>query len=238
MPISRGGGGYGPAALASASGDFFTTFSGTEDPISEGGIWIGGQTNGLRWNNAKTAGGDAFGAAVVTGYDDCLAHLSTAYRTFAANQFAEGVVSRAGGYGTTGSSHEIELLLRFGISNAVASDSIAGTAAGYEVLWGRGGELNCVRWDGYLGGFTPVGSPTGPDIGAAVDGDVLRAEISGNIITVKLNGSTVQTWDITTPGGTVYSSGQPGLGFWPTNSSTPSATPSSYCWHSYRAGDL
>jgi hypothetical protein len=60
-----------------------------------------------------------------------------------------------------------------------------------------------------------------------VDGDVLRATIVGNVITVYKNGTQVaQVADST------WTNGQPGIGFWP----QPGATLSSYGWKDYRAG--
>jgi hypothetical protein len=38
-----------------------TNFPLTEDPISEGGNWIGGGTTGLDWNNVQTTPGFANG---------------------------------------------------------------------------------------------------------------------------------------------------------------------------------
>jgi hypothetical protein len=198
-----------------SSNAYSTNFNLTENPISEGGKWLGGLTTGLNWNNAQTVPGKAYGAAIATGYNDPIAVLTT---TFAANQYAQGTVHRAAGY-APGVSHEIELLLRFQIT--------PNTARGYEVLWGLTGELNAVRWNGPLGkydGFVSV------DIGPAVHGDVLRAQIDGSVITVYKNGVLVHTF----AADTMWTDGQPGMGFWP----TPGATPSSYCWQNYSAGSL
>ena len=166
----------------------------------------------------SSAGRGAFGATTVGGYDDCIAVLQTA---FTANQYAQGVVSRAGGY-SPGVSHEIELLLRFSIT--------AGVARGYEILWGVTGECNVVRWNGGIGSYLAWNGSSGPNIGAAVAGDVLRAEIIGNQIVVYKNGTAVLT--PATEG--TWTDGQPGLGFWPTTGSTPL----NYGWASYTAGSL
>jgi hypothetical protein len=63
----------------------------------------------------------------------------------------------------------------------------------------------------------------------AVDGDVLRFEISGTTMTVKRNG----VLQFTTTDSS-YADGQPGIGFWPTNGSTLS----SYGWKDFQAGEL
>ena len=165
-----------PAPAASYS----TNFNLTENPISAG-RWINGKAVGLDWNDVQSVPGKAYASALATGYDDDIAVLNT---TFAANQYAQGTVYRVSGY-SPGVSHEIELLLRFQVT--------AHNARGYEVLWGQTGEVNIVRWNGPLGDYTPLGAVSGPNIGAAVDGDVLRAEIIGSVIKVYKNGSLVMT---------------------------------------------
>jgi hypothetical protein len=186
--------------------------------LSEGGKWINGKAVGLDWNNVQSASGKAFAAAFVSGYRDPIAVLNT---SFSPNQYAQGVVSRAAGYSPS-ASHEVELLLRFRIT--------AREARGYEVLWGHGGELNVVRWNGPLGDYTPLGKTTGPNIGPAVDGDVLRAEIIGTVIRVYLNGSLVMT----APSDPTWTDGQPGIGFFPRSGSTLE----NYGWKSFAAGSL
>ena len=181
-------------------------------------MWINGKAVGLDWNNVRTLDGKAFASAVASGYNDDIAVLNT---TFAANQYAQGTVFRAPGY-SPGVSHEVELLLRFWIT--------AHNARGYEVLWGQSGELNIVRWNGVLGDYTPLGGVAGPNIGAAVDGDVLCAEIVDRVIKVYKNGSLV----FTGPPNSTWTDGEPGMGFWP----TAGATPQSYGWKAFEAGSL
>jgi len=210
----------GSGSVFTQAGSYSTSFLLNENPISEGGRWINGGAVGLNWNNVQTIPGRAYGASIVSGYDDDIAVLNTA---FAADQYAQGIVYRAAGYAPSG-SHEIELLLRFRI--------VAGNARGYEVLWGGGGttngELAIVRWNGPLGDYTSLASTT---IAPAVSGDVLRAEIIGRVIKVYLNGSLV----LTGPSNSTWTDGQPGMGFWPTDRG--GVTPSSYGWSSFSAGD-
>ena len=72
---------------------YSTNFTLTENPISEGGKWVNGESVGFDWNNVLTAPGEAFGAHLIDGprYADCIAHLNT---SFVADQFAQGTVSR------------------------------------------------------------------------------------------------------------------------------------------------
>ncbi len=196
--------------------------------MSEGGKWVDGKAVGGGWNNPLSAGGKAY-ASVLSGatgnrYDDSVAHLSTSVQAFNANQYAQATVYLVSGY--TATSHEVELLLRFSISS--------NNAHGYEILWGISGYIAVVRWNGAPGSYTAIYDPGVGSIPVPRDGDVLRAEISGNTITVQRNGSTVATVDVTSPGGTVWSSGQPGIGFWPVDG----ATPKNYGWKSFEAGNL
>jgi len=200
------------------AGGYATNFASTENPISENGKWTNGKAVGLDWNNVQSVPGVAYAAGFVSGYDDPIAVLNT---NFGANQFAQGTVRRVAGYAPS-VSHEIELLLRFQIT--------AHSARGYEVLWGANGELNIVRWNGPLGNYTPLLATTGPNIGLAVEGDVLRAEIIGSQIKVYRNGALM----LTGPADSTYSGGQPGMGFWP----KAGATLSSYGWKSYSAGNV
>jgi hypothetical protein len=195
---------------------YSTSFNLTENPISERGRWINGKAVGVDWNDARSAPGRAYASAFATGYNDPIAVLNT---TFAANQYAQGTVHRAFGY-SPGVSHEVELLLRFEVTGH--------NARGYEVLWAHDGGIAIVRWNGPLGNYTPLRE--GPNIGKAVDGDVLRAEIIGGAVRVFKNGSLVATG----PTDTTWSTGQPGMGFWP----KPGSNPADYGWKNFQAGSL
>jgi len=213
-------------ADASAVASYATNFNSSENPLSENNQWVAGKDTGVDWNNPRSASGKAV-ASVLSGagssrYDDNIAHLSPSFQAFNANQYAQGTVYLAGGYSA---SHEIELLLRFSIGDH--------DAQGYEVLWGLTGYLAVVRWNGAVGDFTPIYDPGVGSIPVPRDGDVLRAEISGTIITVKLNGIEVARVDVASAE-TVWSYGQPGIGFWPVDD----AIPEYYGWKSFEAGDL
>ena len=96
-------------------------------------------------------------------------------------------------------------------------------------MWGHTGYLAIVRWNGPLADYTALYDPGDPGIGPAVDGDVLRAEISGNVIRVFKNGALVATVTDST-----WSNGQPGIGFWPVDSSSIEK----YGWKTVDAGNL
>src|SRR5713226_6600461 len=51
-------------ALAGTHGPYATNFSLAENPISEGGKWLNGQTDGLDWTDVRTTRGFAFGTEI------------------------------------------------------------------------------------------------------------------------------------------------------------------------------
>lgn len=218
----------GNASAAAVS--YSTTFSATEDPISEGGKWVNGETDGLLWSDVQTTGGIACASrevddGSVSRYADPCAHISTSYLQFDPDQYVQATVSLATDYEDSGANHEIELWVRASI--------IENSAKGYEVLWNLLGGAAVVRWDGGLGSYTPIDDSL--SWGVPADGDVMRVEISGSTLTVKINGATKITTDVTKIGGAYYSTGQPGLGFWPVY---PDAVVTSYGWKDFEAGNL
>ena len=215
-----------------------TTFGTTEDPISEGGIWLNGETDGTNWSDVAVdstiGGGIAYGADFVDGdkarYADPVANLKTSYITFNDDQWTEGVVYRFPGYSNPSDKHEIELLVRWEIT--------AGNIRGYELLWAEEGEMAIVRWEGPAGQYQTVKATLDNAIpGQAVTGDVVRFGVTGqdpNItFSVTLNGSPVAILDgwVDASAGTRWGSGQPGIGFWP----TPGSTLNKYGWSSWQA---
>jgi hypothetical protein len=175
---------------------YATNFDLTESPISEGGAWR--HANNV-WMNDNTANGIAFGTnGALNTYDDSYALLSG----FGPDQQAQAVVFRSPSLVTTGTTHEIELLLRF------ADDT--NSVRGYECLFNYGGGIEIVRWNGALGDFTslPITGGAGNLGRDLVSGDVVRATIVGNVISAYVNGVLrAQATDST------FATGQPGIGF-------------------------
>ena len=148
---------------------------------------------GQNWTNVQTANGIAYGTnGIANSYDDSYAYLSG----FSANQQGEAVVYRSPSL--SGDPHEVELLLRWA--------DAPGVARGYECLTNHVGTVQIVRWNGPFGDFTVLG---GGNLGRGlVSGDVITAKIVGSLISVYINGALIaQTTD------SVWTSGQPGIGF-------------------------
>lgn len=176
----------------------------------QNGLWALGGTDGLVFTNPTTGLNTAYGtqSAGSGNTDDSLAVLK---QTFAANQYARAVVFNDGTLG--GNTYEVELLLR---ARLTANSFLA-----YECnLAFDGGYAQIVRLDGPLNAFTYVNS--GGGLGAApATGDLFEAQIVGNIVTMWVThdfGSgpvrtQVNTGDVSSIG-TVYTIGNPGVGFW------------------------
>jgi hypothetical protein len=175
-----------------------TTFEGDENPLSEGGKW---SNQGLDWTKIRKAQGLAFGTQTGTNkgiyrYDDSYAHLSG----FPPNQEAWGKVHIAK---PDPSCHqEVEILLRW--------TSSAHRTTGYECFArcvnDGSSYVQIVRWEGPLGKFTYLADKRGADYGLK-DGDILKASIVGDVITVSINGVVkAQVKDDT------YKTGNPGIG--------------------------
>jgi hypothetical protein len=214
------------APIVAAS--FSTSFPLTENPISQGGIWDGGAVPGLDWQTPRTTPGACVAAGFSTGFDDNIAVLNNG--PYNANQYAQGTVFVAGGYAPA-NSHEVELLLRGGIT--------AHSAIFYEITLGLsdGRYLDIVRWNGAVSDFSYVyqsGHGSGPAIN---DGDTFRAEIQGSTIRIFRNGSLYYTHaDVTNSGAlSLIASGKPGLGFYALSGGV---TLANFGWSSYGAGDL
>lgn len=191
--------------------NFYTTsFPLTETRISEGGRWIGGFIPGLAWSDCSTSSGRIWGRQqldVASSFSDGTALLTG---TWANDQMVEAVVS-INAMPADNYFAECELRLRSTIT--------ANVNTGYEISWKAtstpgNAYLIIVRWNGAHGNFTYIRgvSPNSASY-ALADGDVVRASIIGNTIQAYKNNVLQATVDITSIGGTVYTSGKPGVGF-------------------------
>jgi hypothetical protein len=178
---------------------YSTNFNTNESPISESGAW---RNNGIDWTAVTVANGFAFGAqpSGSPAFDDSISVLSG----FPPDQSATAVIHVDGTLNS--GTHEVEILLRFSISPH--------DAHGYECNLSFGptsSYTEIVRWNGPLGSYDYVNRSNSV---APHEGSVLSATIVGNIITVTLDGVVINTTDITSIGGTVWTTGNPGMGFW------------------------
>jgi len=178
---------------------YTTAFPATESPLSEGGRWLNGRTDGADWSDVSSNRGLAVGHQTGDSFTDATALLKGNWRP---NQRATATV-----FATTtlveDCYSEVELRLR--------STLTPGSNRGYEVTFKvsqtDAAYLIIVRWNGALGDFSYLFRDTG--VGYAIkNGDVISATIVGDTITAYRNGEPLaQATDDT------FASGSPGMGF-------------------------
>lgn len=184
---------------------FSTNFPATQNPIVQDGAWVRGASEGLDWTDPQTTGGSP-GIAWPTMTAKTGGHFidSIAHRQgFNPDHYCKSIVA-----GTGNSFLETELLLRFKIT--------AHNARGYEVDFTPGdGLVRLVRWNGAQDSFSIMTSAAG----SFSNGDVYEAWVQGSLVSVAINGTTlinafdVQAWAVAN-GGSYWSDGNPGMGFW------------------------
>ena len=155
---------------------------------------------GLDWTPVRTSNGIAYGTHKKNGYRDSYAHLTG----FAPDQVIEATIFKTGSFAR---NQEVELHLRWADGPHFAR--------GYEILIeAQNRYAYVVRWNGPLGDFTKLSSsstfrlPRSP-----ATGDVLKAQIVGNVISVYFNGREVGRVTDST-----WKTGDPGIGFYSSDS--------------------
>lgn len=181
---------------SSTTPSYQTTFSDTENPLSQNGKWINGGTTGLDWNNCQSTPGFAFGTqpGTQTG-DDSICVLSGNWN---ANQSAQMTVKIKS---TSNASEELEEVW---VRTTIAAHSVTG----YEVTCSVSPNdpfLRLTRWDGPRGDYAVLANAST----GCKNGDVVQAAISGSSITVYKNGTSMLTAT-----DSKYTSGSPGMGFY------------------------
>src|SRR5690348_1500761 len=179
---------------------YFTAFPLTENPLSEGGVWVEGLSDGVDWNNWVSSGGHAHGSQTgnevgAAQFADSIAVLRG---TFPSDIVLESTVYSASGSGDF--SAEVEHLHNFKIT----PHSARGLEFNISVNGFHGQYSTWVRWNGPLGDFTTL-QTTFP--GAVLDGAVIRTTRVGNVFSAYVNGVLVnQVTDST------FTDGNPGIG--------------------------
>jgi hypothetical protein len=188
-----------PQSLPGDRHHYTTTFQLTENPISEGGRWVNGGTDGLDWTNVATTGGRAIGRQVGASYTDATALLNG---TWGGDQRVEATVFALSQ--NDACHQEVELRLR----SAIAAHHNRGYEIAFLSSQTGGAYLIIVRWNGPLGNFTYLFQGRNNAKYGVTTGDVVSATIVGNVITAYKNGIQLgQATDNT------YTDGSPGIGF-------------------------
>ena len=200
---------------------YSTQFERDEDPLSEDGMWVQGQTDGIDWIDVMTKDGRVVGkvsrmnsaekraeqsdlgagaeeGAAEGDYDDPTAVLSGEWGR---NQHAKATVFCRNP--TNEYFQEVELRLRSTITPR--------SCTGYEVFWRAlktdEGYAEIVRWNGAIGDFTSLEKRIGEEFGVK-DGDVVEATIEGNVLKGIVNGV-----EVISATDDAFPEGAPGVGF-------------------------
>lgn len=205
--------GLGRSVRALPVNTYYTEFKGTENPLSEGGLWLGGKTTGGSWNDGRSTPGLFFGnqdGLQGNGvYTDSIHMLRG---SFGPTQSLTSQV-KATNQQTGNNYQEVEHLLRWTMDR--------GKVYGYEINYRNQSSgihyVGIVKWLGPFGGdgvqFTQLGSNCTTFTGLS-DGDVVNSTISGTTtttITAFINGVQVcQQTDSSSP----WLAGNPGIGHW------------------------
>ena len=207
--------GFLPGFNANAR-NYSTTFSLTENPISENSNWVGGQTAGNNlWGNVQTNGAMAFGVTEPTSYGDPTAILTGTWGPDQTTQATVKITTTP----NNGCCHETEIRLRTTINPATH------TITGYEIYGSvtpGSGYCHIASWGGPNGSWANIESST-PSL-SLKNGDVLKATVTGTnpvVVTGYLNGNQIMTvqdyGNFTFSDGKKYgpwTSGAPGVGFY------------------------
>jgi hypothetical protein len=218
-----------PAAAVSsdASGEHFysTSFPRIENPLSEGGVWVGGSSAGASiwaggslwsggrlWGNVQTNHGIAYGVDEPTEFGDPTAILAG---TWGASQTVTATV-HVNKVPKGGCCHEVELRLR----TTIAPRSITGYEA-YCSVMSDNQYCHIARWNGPNGSYWNF--ETGSSATYLADGDVITATATGSnptvIILYKNREKILEAKDTGAAGGGFgafgpWTSGNPGIGFY------------------------
>jgi hypothetical protein len=214
----KGEGRAGSTATAGSMGatgvhSYSTTFPRTENPIGEGGNWVGGSGAGAGlWGNAQSIPGFAYGVDEPTKYGDPTAILTGAWGPV---QTVKATV-RIKKTPTGSCCHEVELRLR----TTILPHSITGYEA-YCSVMPDNRYCHIARWNGPNGSYWNF--ETGSSATYFVDGDLVEATATGTnptVITLYKNGLRIlQATDTGSAGGGFgafgpWASGNPGIGFY------------------------
>jgi hypothetical protein len=200
---------------AGAPQSFSTDFPTVENPISGNGAFITSTSPGVNWSGLELGGCGCKGVAPVAVTAPGLAQspdvgnssagdaLAVLTGTWGADQTGSVVVANIAA--TSAGYEEIEIHLR----------TDPATGRGYEITWGYNHDyILIVTWNG--GGamgegaaYTVLVNENGSQY-AISPGDDLKANISGNTITMYTNGTQIYQYTDTNRS---FTTGNPGFGF-------------------------
>jgi hypothetical protein len=196
---------------------YSTRFEHDEDPISEGGMWLNGRTDGIDWADVVTRNGVAIGGMTRMGEAERRAEQGNLEGSLPEGDYDDPTAVLAGEWGknqhakatvfsrnqTEEYFQEVEIRLRSTIAPHHCS--------GYEVFWRclktENAYAEIVRWNGKVGDFTSLAKLFGPQYGVQ-DGDVVEATVVGTVLKGFINGV-----EVISATDDAFDSGSPGIGY-------------------------
>jgi hypothetical protein len=192
--------------LAQRSSYQISSFTGSENPISAGGVFFNGLTTGLDWNDLRVTSGLCYGTQDGsfdgTNFRDSLAILNGIWKQ---TQTVQATVKTVNQNATA--FCEVELW--------TAASCTAHSTYGYECAFRCHASSNpyigIVRWNGALNDFTPLtgGNISGPGLH---DGDTIKVVRTGFTIDAYINGVLIGSRTDDLGRGALF--GAPGIGHW------------------------
>lgn len=166
--------------LADSRESFFTDFSGTESPLSEGGVW---QRTGSLWTQVDKSSGVAIGTQGNGGlFDDSYAFVP---RFSPGSYRCDATIKKGAPSGTM----EVEILGFF--DDSPSAPGRPTFARGYECNYSFSGAYTDIRrWEGdgtiAISNYTEMNTNLG--VTSPNDGDVLRADflVTGQSLTINV----------------------------------------------------
>ena len=175
---------------------YSTSFPLTENPISEGGNWATGLTAGIDWADLQTTPGLAFGTNMANAPES----VAILNGTWSPNQMVQATVQSLNQ--TDSLVEEVELRLR----SAISAHSNTGYDIKFRCSQTGNAYVQILALNGALGNTTTLLANAGAQYGLA-NGNVVKAIVIGNVITVYINNLLVaQVTDNT------FAAGNPGMG--------------------------
>lgn len=175
-------------AKSSLANSYSTNFPLTENPISEDGNWIGGQSAGNNlWGNVRTNGSMCYGVSEPTVYGDPTAILTG---NWGADQTGQATFKTNGNV-PADCCHEAEVRLRTTINPT------AHTITGYEIYCSvsySSPYCHIASWGGPSGAWANI-EDSSPSIYLR-NNDVLKATVTGTnpvVVTGYLNGQQIMS---------------------------------------------
>jgi len=203
-------GGFGVTLIPKRA--YRTVFASTENPLSEGGLWVNGGSPSI-FSNMRSTPGLAFGTmqgASVPPYIDSTAVLAGAWTRA---QTAAGRVYRTG---TPVDYQEVELHLL----TTITDTAITGYEFTYSVTSNPYVEIH--KWLGGNGNVNQFPLVTSGTLGAALKtGDWVKATVdNAGLLSLYVDSGSGYALIISGTD-TTYTSGAPGLGHWNNNGGAP-----------------